>query len=159
MNCRQSGSNRRPLDYETNATTNCAIAATTRVPFGMEDGAQFFALYRSAQVNGHTHIKQLAKGPAAWRNDAQVSAGCGAHRRDTGWTPGTASQFWGMCPAQQWRCGHVPLCATGSCDGKLGKRASLEEETASGGEGGRDKHMSVEQPAPHSPKCCTPTRV
>ena len=27
-NCRQSGSNRRPLDYETNATTNCAIAAT-----------------------------------------------------------------------------------------------------------------------------------
>ena len=25
--CRQSGSNRRPLDYETNATTNCAIAA------------------------------------------------------------------------------------------------------------------------------------
>ena len=32
FNCRQSGSNRRPLDYETNATTNCAIAATTSVP-------------------------------------------------------------------------------------------------------------------------------
>ena len=28
--CRQSGSNRRPLDYETNATTNCAIAAATK---------------------------------------------------------------------------------------------------------------------------------
>ena len=27
IGCRQSGSNRRPLDYETNATTNCAIAA------------------------------------------------------------------------------------------------------------------------------------
>ena len=34
LNCRQSGSNRRPLDYETNATTNCAIAATTSVPKG-----------------------------------------------------------------------------------------------------------------------------
>ena len=75
--CRQSGSNRRPLDYETNATTNCAIAAA---PSPRVAGGSPFSFSRRQPVGGRQRSDVWPVSPRQWGLRTQPMASSNEER-------------------------------------------------------------------------------